>query len=144
VNKDIENDIIFLAVDRRLIFRNKSLFTDGNAASNSTTFHDNLGSIKDLDWDCLSSEYWNDYDDGKRKKMAEILIPMKVESSSINKIYCKTYATKKIVDRIVLECNHNTQVEIHETFYFGTTQQHDIIANSFNNNTRYDSEDVPF
>ena len=143
-NKDREDDIIFLVVDRRLIFQNKSLFTDGNAASNSTKFYDNLGSLKELDWGCLGSEYWNDYDDGKRKKMAEVLIPKKVESSSIMKIYCKTYAIKNIVDKIVSECNHNAHVEIHDTFYFSSPHQYNKTIDSFKYKTRYDSPDVHF
>ena len=49
-------------------------FTDGNAASKTTNFYSDLNQLPNIPWDVLNSAYWNDFDDGKRKRNSEFLI----------------------------------------------------------------------
>jgi len=116
--KNIEDNILILAVDRFLICHNSSIFTDGNAASDSTKYYNNIEHLRCLDWSCINGEYWGDYIDGKRKKMAEILIREKVESSSILKIFCKNYYVMKEIQKTVINTRHNAHIEINDSFYF--------------------------
>ena len=46
-------------------------------------FFDNLADLKELDWDCLYADRWNDFDDGKRTRCAEILVPGSVPLSRV-------------------------------------------------------------
>ena len=50
--------------------------------------------LKELDWDCINNDYWNQYRDGKRKKCSEILIYNSVNIDYIDAICCKDIDTK--------------------------------------------------
>lgn len=70
-----QRELVFMEVDAARIFRRHGvLFTDGNAASNETTFFSELSDMDKLDWNvihtrnCYSKEY-------KRLKAAEVLVP---------------------------------------------------------------------
>lgn len=51
------------------------IFTDGNAANGPTNFFNDVSRLADLDWDCIRSDYWNDFPDGVRIRCAEVLVP---------------------------------------------------------------------
>jgi hypothetical protein len=93
--KDIQNDIVIIAVDKRVLLQKQTIFTDGNAASISTRFYKNLDNLSELDWKIINGEYWNDYVDGKRKKCAEVLVRERIENEAIKKIFCLGANTEK-------------------------------------------------
>lgn len=83
--RQLQSDLVVLCVDRRLLKEPGVVFTDGNAASSATRFFYNLGDLKELDWDCLEADYWNDFDDGKRTRCAEVLVPGSVPLSRVER-----------------------------------------------------------
>lgn len=85
VRRELQLDLVVLYVDGRLLREPHVLFTDGNAASGTTRFFDNLADLKELDWDCLKAVHWNNYDDGKRKRCAEVLVPGSVPLSRVER-----------------------------------------------------------
>lgn len=113
-NKEIQEDIVILALDRRLILRGGTLFTDGNAASNDTSFFDDIDDLGVLDWEAINAYSWNDYEDGKRTRMAEVLVHKIVKSGLIKEIYCYDQATLDYISDLVPEC----EVEIKKDLYF--------------------------
>lgn len=125
-NKDIEENIAILAISRRLIYQDNTIFTDGNAASANTSFFNDLANLRFLDWHCLGNEYWHDYEDGKRKKMAEILIPKTVSNSSIIKIVCKTDHSKSAIEEILRRHETTIPVEIYKNYYFEHNKKYRI------------------
>lgn len=85
VRRQLRSDLVVLCVDGRLLWKEHVLFTDGNAASDATKFFYNLADLKELDWDCLEADHWTDFDDGKRKRCAEVLVPGIVPLSRIER-----------------------------------------------------------
>ena len=83
--RQLQSDLVVLYVDRRLLQEPGVVFTDGNAASDATRFFDDLSDLTELDWDCLEADFWNDFDDGKRKRCAEILVPDRVPLSRVER-----------------------------------------------------------
>ena len=83
VRRQLQSDLVVLCVDGRLLWEEHVLFTDGNAASGTTKFFNNLADLRELDWDCLEADRWNDFDDGKRKRCAEVLVPDSVPLSRV-------------------------------------------------------------
>ena len=85
--REIQDDIIILGVSTQVLVTLSHLFTDGNAASGSTTFSQNetvlAGSL-----DVLRAKYWLDYEDGKRRKCAEVLVHSHVDPTYIETIAC--------------------------------------------------------
>ena len=113
VNKEIQDDIVILAFDKSLMFCENMLFTDRNASSNKTNFFNNLENINAINWECINAKTWFDYKDGKRKRMAEVLIPNKVPILYCLKIYCNNKNTEKYLKKSV-----NIEVEENQQLFF--------------------------
>lgn len=114
VNKEIQEDIVILAFDRNLLYKNKTIFTDGNASVSRTNFYYDLDDLQQLNWDCLNDNYWNHYEEGKRERMAEVLVRKKVKIKHLKKIYCYDEATKSFI----LDLDDELDVEINTKLYF--------------------------
>lgn len=114
VNKEIQEDIVILAFNKNLLIREGIIFTDGNAAVNKTKFYGDLNDLEQLNWSCINSRYWNDYEDGKREVMAEILIPNKVNITQLKKIYCYDEATESFIQ----DLDDELDIEINTKLYF--------------------------
>jgi hypothetical protein len=115
--KQIQDSIVILAIDRRLIYQNESIFSDGNAASDSTRFYNNISDLIKLNWQCIRHEYWNDFVDGKRIKCAETLTHPRIPLKYVRKIHCNSIQTKNMVDRI-MPINKTYRVELTSKFFF--------------------------
>lgn len=110
-------DIVFLRLSRKLMLQKGVWFTDGNAANFPTLSYDSLDDLNKLDWECIRAEYWNEYEDGKRKCMAEILIPNKISANYIKRkshIFVENQETRDRVEAIL----PNVRVAISEDLYF--------------------------
>ncbi|WP_017220145.1 DarT ssDNA thymidine ADP-ribosyltransferase family protein [Moritella dasanensis] len=125
--KHIQDSIVILAVDRSLIYAKSSLTTDGNAASSNTGFSNKSDDLNVLSWECINSKYWNDFFDGKRKSMSEVLVYSSVEPSSILKFICKNPSTQNVVSKLLAVENINTPVVVNKSFYFDTSDTVGVI-----------------
>ena len=99
--KEIQDDIAILAVNRQALTWRGVWFTDGNAASNATKFYYDLDDLSRLDWNCIRAEYWNQYDDGTRKRCAEVLVPNVIYPRWIEAIIVRDAAARSAVLRRV-------------------------------------------
>lgn len=113
--KEIQDQIVIFAFDRRLLLEKNTLFTDGNAASGGTSFYADVSNLSHLSWDCLHDTSWNSYEDGRRKRMAEVLVPQQVSMQRVQKIFCNSFKTyyqlKALVDGTI-------EIERSRKFYF--------------------------
>ena len=116
--KDIGDDLVILNINKRILLDNENvIFSDGNAASGNTVFFNHLEDLEKLNWKCLNNPYWNDYDDGKRIKCAEILVKDEIKCSEIKKIICKSsLAEAKVRQRIPKEYHDLT--DINKDYFF--------------------------
>ncbi len=73
------------------------LVADGNASCKATECYPLRRGVDKLPWDVLSSESWTNYDDGKRKRCAEVLVYPKVEVQFIKAIYCYDRVSKELL-----------------------------------------------
>lgn len=117
LRKQLQDNIVILAIDRRVIYNQNSIFSDGNAASDSTTFYNNISDLNQLNWKCIKNEYWNDYDDGKRIKCAETLAYSNIPIKYIQKIYCNNISTKKVIENYKLK-DMTFKVELNSKLFF--------------------------
>ncbi|SVD00216.1 uncharacterized protein METZ01_LOCUS353070, partial [marine metagenome] len=115
----LNDEIIILAINLKVIETNKFLFTDGNAASKSTNIYSRLDNLKYLDWPCINARYWHEHMDGKRKKCSELMILDKIPTKYISKIIVKNKMLKKQIATIA-----SLPVSIDKKYFFG-----EIIAN---------------
>ena len=75
--KDNQFNFFFLKINSKKLITNENIqfaFCDGNAASDHTLFFYDLAKLHFIDWRVIHANYWNDIEDGKRKRNAEFLI----------------------------------------------------------------------
>jgi hypothetical protein len=89
--REMQDEIIVLAINRSLLLNPNAIFTDGNAASSGSRFYRDADQLRFLNWNCINGGYWNDFEDGKRIRCAEVLIYPRITAAAINKIYFKQY-----------------------------------------------------
>ena len=103
VRREIQDHLVILFFDRELLVQDGVVFTDGNAASDSTNFFNDVSRLADLDWDCIRAEYWNDYPDGTRIRCAEVLVPHAIPFGEIRYIRVRTPSTRTRFDQLMRE-----------------------------------------
>jgi hypothetical protein len=89
-----EDDLVFFVFDSETVLSLPGvLTTDGNAASDETSFWKANGALPSIEWgiietpNCFSKEY-------KRKKCAEVLVPHELPPVIINKVCVKSLNAK--------------------------------------------------
>jgi len=95
VRKDIQDELCLLEISISVLSDDNFIFTDGNAAARNTNFYSSISDIEKIPWEVLNAEYWNDFEDGKRKRCAEMLIYPKIEAKYIKQIHCYSDDTCK-------------------------------------------------
>lgn len=86
--KEIQEDIIILGLDPLLLFEENVIFSDGNAAASLTRFYRGVQMLENLSWDTIHANYWNDIEDGRRLKCAEVLVHPVISRDRIQVIFC--------------------------------------------------------
>ena len=119
VRKQLQNDIVILAMNPMLLYNDDALFTDGNAASNPTKFYSNIDDLEKLTWDCINSSSWSTYQDGKRLRCSEVLVYPIIKTNQILKIFCNNSTTEEFAkQKIGNFVNGKIPVEINYDLYF--------------------------
>lgn len=78
VRRELQASLVVLYVNRDVLHRPGVIFTDGNAASGKTRFFKDQKDLEQLDWECIAAENWTEFQDGKRRRAAEVLVPHRV------------------------------------------------------------------
>jgi hypothetical protein len=113
--KEMQDDIVILVFDTLLITYPYTIFTDGNASSDGTKFFNNLDDLDKLRWRCLRANNWINFRDGRRVRMAEVLVPNYVGFEYLKKVVCYNFDTYMRLKSI---CHKDVVVEIDQRFYF--------------------------
>lgn len=116
VKGDLQNTICLIELSLSILSEKSFLFTDGNAAAKITKFYNSVNDLERLPWDVLNAEYWNDFEDGKRKRCAEVLVYQNIPPKYIIKIYCNSHETLKQLSSLPV------QSAISEELFFNNHQ----------------------
>lgn len=84
--RSLQSELAVLYIDRRMMQNPGAIFTDGNAASNRTSFYSDLADLDKLDWDCIWAPDWTKFEDGRRKRCAEVLVPELIPFNAVRRI----------------------------------------------------------
>ena len=84
--RKLRSELAVLCIDSRVIQKPDVIFTDGNAASSETSFYRDPADLDELDWDCIWAQYWTNFEDGKRKRCAEVLVPERISFDDVQQI----------------------------------------------------------
>lgn len=95
--KELQDDIAILGIDSQLLLQTNVIFSDGNAAAGETRFYRGVQMLNQLRWDVIRAQYWNDFEDGKRIKCAEILVYPTVAPNRIKAVFCRSQKHSNII-----------------------------------------------
>jgi cold shock CspA family protein len=117
VRKSIQEDLVIIAVSPDILdIRQEALYTDGNAASRGTKFYRGDNSLQNLNWKILEDDYWTNYEDGKRIKCSEVLIPDRIETQFFSSLIVKTPTNLVKLEKMTEELG--LQVKVNSHFFF--------------------------
>jgi len=114
--RNIENKICLIEISLSILSETNFIFTDGNAASKDTNFYYLMNDLQRLPWNVLTAKYWNDFEDGKRERCAEVLVYPIIPPEYIKKIHCNSW---EILKRMSDFSVHST---ISEELFFNSHQ----------------------
>lgn len=116
VNQSLDDIVLLEIIPHILVQKNKTLFSDGNASEEATNFYGDPEKLERVPWDLLQLGKWSENSDLKRVMCSEVLIPNKIDTYFINKIYVKDSDN---LDRIFdLFPNHKgINIEIQPDFF---------------------------
>jgi hypothetical protein len=112
-----KDDLVLLNVLPQLLVAETVLFSDGNAASQSTKFYKDIEEFNRLPWDCINDEVWSRHADGKRFRCAEVLVPDRIPPPYILEVLCPN---ERVLEKVVkLFPNHfGIRTKIEPTMFF--------------------------
>lgn len=87
VRQEIQPSLVILGLDPLLLLRAGTVITDGNSANRPTKFYSSVRDLDKVPWDVIRARYWNDFEDGKRKSCAEVLVYARVDPVSIQRVF---------------------------------------------------------
>ncbi|MFA7326218.1 MAG: DUF4433 domain-containing protein [Candidatus Kapaibacterium sp.] len=114
--QDISNNLVVIVIHPFVLFEKDLIFTDGNASSKKTKFYSDLNDLKCLDWECIRSQFWTKFEDGKRKRCSEVLVHDRIDVNYFNKIVCNN---KKLYDELSINYSEsNIKIELDNKYFF--------------------------
>ena len=130
VRNDIQNELCLIEISLSVLSNDNYIFTDGNAASKNTNFYTSNEDLEKLPWEVLNTSFWSDFEDGKRKRCAEILIHPLIEPIHISTIHCCSHRTLEFLSRFDVHSKISS-----ELFFENKTPE--SLSSSFD-------DDIPF
>ena len=85
--RELRESLVILEIYSAITAQPGVLFCDGNAAAAGTEFSTDPDVLSTAA-EALDAEYWTDIADGKRRRMAEVLIPDSVPTDAIGRAIC--------------------------------------------------------
>lgn len=111
VRRSLQADILVLKVSPQILEAHEHVFTDGNAASRDTQFSPTRDVVIQNSGEVLRAETWQNFEAGKRRRCAEILIYPLIEPCYIIGIICQNrqtadFVTQMIAIPVIVDRNH--------------------------------------
>lgn len=85
-------ELMVLRIDCRVLNLPGVVVSDRNAASGAAAFYDVDEGIRLLDEEYVYATWWNQSDDAKQRRCAEVLVPNRLEASFVRGVFVKSSA----------------------------------------------------
>jgi hypothetical protein len=110
--RSIQHEIVLLKISVEVLQGGQHVFSDGNAASHDTHFSSD-SNIVSGSIDVLNAKTWFDYEDGRRRRCAELLVYPNVQPVHILSIICSNNTLAKEI-----AMGTNLQIEVNPSMFF--------------------------
>lgn len=118
LKRNLRDKLILIQVSPNILVKNNGnvLFTDGNAAEESSSFYNSLEDFNKLNWELLSDAYYLHHSDGKRIKCSEVLVQDYIDIPYIDKLL--TFSEANFESLYTLFPNHmNIELEVNKEIF---------------------------
>ncbi len=116
-NESLRDEIILIKVSPNILVNQSVLFTDGNAAEESSNFYNNIEDFNKLNWSCLRDEYYFNHRDGRRVRCSEVLVYKQISLPYIDELV--TFNGKPFEQLFKLFPNHaGIKLSVDRTIFF--------------------------
>ena len=119
--KNIQNQLFFLLINSKKLISDTNIdfaFTDGNATNQITKPYWKLDNLKNLNWEIINGQSWNDKEDGKRIRNSEFLIFPRIQIDHIETISCYDAPTLLRIATILRQLNIKINTNINTDLFF--------------------------
>ena len=120
VRREIQDELLFLVIKSSILYDGEIefVFSDGNAGATNTKFFYSLNRLDWIDWEVIRATHWNDFEDGRRKRCAEVLIVPQISINYIWKIVVNYPELKNFVESTLSNLNLKIEVIIDSNYFF--------------------------
>ena len=118
VHQKHSDNLAVVGVNKKVLYEQGVVITDGNAANSQTQFHPISDGLEVLrkQWTVIQEEWWNNTGGSKRKMMSECLVPNDVRPGHIQEIYVAKNEKREVVREII--GNRNIAVSSEPNMFF--------------------------
>lgn len=118
-----QTSIVYLVSSVQTVTRERIpfVFTDGHAIMFYSDFYNSIEDLDQIDWNVMSSRYWNDtneYPDRKRKRQAEFLVFEYFPVKCITEIGVMNNKVKQEVEKIIINNGLSIPIYVREDWYY--------------------------
>lgn len=110
--RELQRDLLILVVSRSVLRDSEHLFSDGNSASRATRFS-GCASVLNGSAEVLTAPGWAQFEDGKRRRCAEVLVHRRVDPRHILRVVCSNNQRAR-----QLKLDHGLDLVVDTSFYF--------------------------
>lgn len=119
--KNIQNQLFFLIINSKKLISDTNIdfaFTDGNATNQITKKYWRLDKLKNLKWEIINGQSWNDKEDGKRIRNSEFLIFPRIQIDHVETISCFDTTALLRIATILSQQNIKINTNINTNLFF--------------------------
>lgn len=84
--KGMREELVLVKVSPNILVNQNVLFTDGNAAEESSLFYNDLENFNKLNWGYIHDEYYFGHADGRRVRCSEVLVHEQIRLPYIDEL----------------------------------------------------------
>ena len=121
--RETHESLCIAAVEPDVLDLPNTVIADCNAASEIVLFKPSPEGLDFIDEDMVYAESWihpNPIETHRHKliKCAEVLVPMKVKSEYIHKIYASSEESREVLTRVVVPIRYDIIIEVNSHLFF--------------------------
>lgn len=118
--RNIQSEIFFVEVSLSVIWDGSKefAFTDGNAGAHETKFFHSLYKLAEIPWNVIAAPYWNEHEDGRRKRCSEFLIYPSIEPSYFKRLVVVNDIARNNCESIAKRAGLKIAIDTVPQFFF--------------------------
>lgn len=113
-----QDEILYVGIKWCILDLPDTIFTDGNAATQGTSFFSGVAKLGEVDQAAARATQWNTPPELRRKKQAEVLVRNRVPPEYVGWVVARTGMAAAAADRVISSQNASVKVYVAPEYYY--------------------------